>query len=150
MNQTTFIMFKPDAVQRNLVQPILDIFKEHGFSIVKSKEVIVDAPLILSHYEDVIKAVNQDYFPKAITDTFVGKKVFAYVLYKETGDPIKEVRALIGPTDPAKADPQTIRGRFADDALSKSMAEKRMLRNLIHASDALESVQKETRLWFGA
>ncbi len=149
MKNTTFIMFKPDAVQRQLVSTILDIFKSNGFSVDMSKEVVVDAPLILSHYEDVIKAVNQPYFQQAILDVFVGQKVFAYVLSKDTEDAVKEVRTLIGATDPAKADPNSIRGKFGDDALANSMAEKRMLRNLIHASDSRESVIRETRLWFG-
>jgi nucleoside-diphosphate kinase len=149
MKNTTFIMFKPDAVQRQLVSSILDIFKSNGFSVEMSQEVIVDAPLILAHYEDVIKAVNQPYFQQAILDVFVGKKVYAYVLAKDTEDAVKEVRTLIGATDPAKADPLSIRGKFGDDALANSMAEKRMLRNLIHASDSRESVIKETKLWFG-
>jgi nucleoside-diphosphate kinase len=149
MRNTTFIMFKPDAVKRQLVGTILDIFKDHGFQVEQSKEVIVDANLIVTHYEDVIKAVNQDYFKQAVLNTFVGQKVFAYVLSKDCDDAVKEVRALIGATDPAKADPSSIRGKYGDDALANSMAEKRMLRNLIHASDSKESVIRETKLWFG-
>lgn len=149
MKNTTFIMFKPDAVERNLVSTLLDVFKANGFSVEQSTSVMVDAPLILAHYDDVIKAVNQDYFKQAVLNTFVGKNVFAYVLSKDCDDAVKEVRQLIGATDPAKADPHSIRGKYGDDALAKSMAEKRMLRNLIHASDSRESVKRETILWFG-
>ncbi len=149
MKQQTFIMIKPDAVERGLVESILDIFKEAGYHIERSKEVLVDEKLILKHYEDVIKALNIDYFQGAILDLFLGKKVFAYVISKEGEHVIEDVRKLIGATDPAKADPKSIRGRFGIDAMSKSMAEKRMLRNLIHASDSLENAQKEIELWFG-
>ncbi|MEI7667708.1 MAG: nucleoside-diphosphate kinase, partial [Erysipelotrichaceae bacterium] len=63
-------------------------------------------------------------------------------------DIVAQVRTIVGPTDPAKADPNTIRGRFGTDTMEKSKSEKRLLRNLIHASDSDENAQKELELWF--
>jgi len=149
MQPSTFIMFKPDAVERHLVDTILDIFRQEGFQVVRKKDVIVSKELILKHYEEVIQKVNQAYFPLAIQKTFVGKKVVAVELSKGSLDVVGEVRTLVGATDPAKADSKSIRGRFKDDELSVAMAEKRTLRNLIHASDSIDNAKQEMMLWFG-
>ena len=61
---------------------------------------------------------------------------------------IHEVRELIGATDPSKALPLSIRGRFGLDSIDQAVSEKRMVNNLIHASDSKESVERELKLWF--
>jgi len=142
-------MFKPDTIERNLNSELLAIFLDHGYKVVRSKEVLVDEKLILKHYEDVIKAVNADYFKNAILKVFVGKKVWVYELSKDMDqDVIHQVREIVGATDPLLADPESIRGRYGNDSKAVAMREKRMLMNLIHASDSKESVEKEMKLWF--
>jgi len=148
MKQSTFIMFKPDAVDRDLVTIILQIFEKNGFTVENSIDVCVDEKLILAHYKDVIDALKLDYLESAILKTFVGKCVPACMISKDTEDIIHEVRELVGATDPAKASPFSIRGRFGQDHMSQAISEKRMLKNLIHASDSMESAQKEMNLWF--
>jgi nucleoside-diphosphate kinase len=149
MKQSTFIMFKPDTIERNLTSELLAIFLDHGYKVLRSKEVLVDEKLILKHYEDVIKAVNADYFKNAILKVFVGKKVWVYELSKDMDqDVIHQVREIVGATDPLLADPESIRGRYGNDSKAVAMREKRMLMNLIHASDSKESVEKEMKLWF--
>ena len=149
MKQSTFIMFKPDTIERNLTQVLLKVFTDHGYAVERSKEVTVDEKLILKHYEEVIKAVNADYFQNAILKVFVGKKVWVYELSKDTDqDVIHQVRELVGATDPLLADPDSIRGCYGNDSKAAAMKEKRMLMNLIHASDSKENVEKEIKLWF--
>ena len=148
MKQSTFIMLKPDAVRRGLVEPILSIFKENGYQIIRQKEMMVCRELILKHYEEVIQKVNQAYFQQAILDTFEGQKVIALEIGKDADHVIEDVRALVGATDPVKADPSSIRGRFKDDSLEVAMKEKRTLRNLIHASDSIDNAKQEMHLWF--
>lgn len=148
MKQSTFIMFKPDTTERHLDQILIQIFIDNGYHIERSREVIVDEKLILSHYEDVIKAVNKDYFKNAILNSFLGKRVLVYEISKDAEDVIHEVRDLIGATDPAKALPTSIRGKFGIDSIEVAMSEKRMVNNLIHASDSKESVERELKLWF--
>lgn len=148
MKQSTFIMLKPDAVRRGLVEPILSIFKENGYQIIRKKEMMVCRELILKHYEEVIQKVNQAYFQQAILDTFEGQKVIALEIGKDADHVIEDVRALVGATDPVKADPSSIRGRFKDDSLEVAMKEKRTLRNLIHASDSIDNAKQEMHLWF--
>jgi len=148
MLTSTFIMLKPDAVKRGLTDTILMIFRDHGYHIKRQKEVIVDRDLILKHYEEVIISVNKPYFEQAILDFFEGQKVIALELQKEGDHVIEDVRALVGATDPVKADPKSIRGQYGDDSLESSMSQKRTLRNLIHASDSIESAKQELALWF--
>lgn len=149
MKNSTFIMLKPDAVKRGLTNQIIQIFLDKGYQIVRKKEVIVHEELILKHYEEVIAKVNQDYFKEAILKTFVNQKVIALEITKDSLNLIQEVRDLVGITDPMKADPKSIRGMYKDDSLEVSMREKRVLRNLIHASDSIENAAQEMKLWFG-
>ena len=142
-------MLKPDAVKRGLTNQIIQIFLDKGYQIVRKKEVIVHEELILKHYEEVIAKVNQDYFKEAILKTFVNQKVIALEITKDSLNLIQEVRDLVGITDPMKADPKSIRGMYKDDSLEVSMREKRVLRNLIHASDSIENAVQEMKLWFG-
>lgn len=148
MKQSTFIMFKPDAVERDLVTTILQIFEKNGFVIEKNRDVCVDQHLILSHYRDVIDKLKLDYLEGAILKTFVGQCVPVFEVSKDCEDIIHEVRELVGATDPAKASPFSIRGRFGEDHMAQAISEKRMLKNLIHASDSLESAIEEMELWF--
>lgn len=149
MKNSTFIMLKPDAVKRGLTNQIIQIFLDKGYQIVRKKEVIVHEELILKHYEEVIAKVNQDYFKEAILKTFVNQMVIALEITKDSLNLIQEVRDLVGITDPMKADPKSIRGMYKDDSLEVSMREKRVLRNLIHASDSIENAAQEMKLWFG-
>jgi nucleoside-diphosphate kinase len=54
-----------------------------------------------------------------------------------------------GPTDPAQAGPDTIRGRFGTDSLAKARSEGRLIDNLIHSSDHAGVVARDLALWFG-
>jgi len=148
MKQSTFIMFKPDTIERHLENALIQFFLDKGYHMERSKEVVVDEKLILTHYEDVIKAVNKDYFKDGVLTAFLGKKVLVYEISKDSDDVIHEVRDLIGATDPSKALPTSIRGRFGMDSFENAVSEKRMVNNLIHASDSKESVERELKLWF--
>jgi nucleoside-diphosphate kinase len=144
----TFIILKPDTLQRNLVTPVLKMLTSQGVVIEAQQEVIVARQTILAHYQEVIDKLNLPHFKQAILDVFEHQKVIIIKASAKGQDPVTLVRTLIGPTDPAKADKSTIRGYYADDTLAASIAEKRMLRNLIHASDSPENAVKEASLWF--
>jgi nucleoside-diphosphate kinase len=148
MQQRTFILIKPDAIERHLGEEILDQLRSNGLVVLRMKKVIVSRAQILAHYEEVIQRLKLDYIEQAILDEFENKLVWIIVATMNQGDPIKKVRDMIGPTDPAKAEDFTIRGHFAHDTLELSMKEHRMLKNLIHASDSPESVEKEISIWF--
>jgi nucleoside-diphosphate kinase len=148
MAKITFIMLKPDAIQRHLEEAILEMFKDNGIHVVKAKTVVVAEPLILTHYADVIQRVNIPDFPDRIRKEFVGKTVRVFEMTSDSNDLIHQVREMVGVTDPAKAGKDTIRGKYADDSMEEASNGKRMLRNLIHASDTEENARREIKLWF--
>ena len=150
MDHTTFIMLKPDALESHLENKILDEFREHGITVLRKKTVIVDEKLIMKHYEEVIDRLKDKIpdFPDRIRKEFVDKTVKVFELGYHHHDIVEKVITIVGVTDPAKADPASIRGKYATDTMEKSNAEKRMLRNLIHASDSDENAKKEIALWF--
>jgi nucleoside-diphosphate kinase len=149
MQHRTFILIKPDAIERHLGEEILDQLRASGLIVLRMKKVIVTKTQIISHYQDVIDRLKLNYIEQAILDEFDQKLVWIIVATHPKGNPIETVRKLIGPTDPAKAEDFTIRGQFGRDTMELSMKEHRMLKNLIHASDSPESVEREILIWFG-
>ena len=150
MDHTTFIMLKPDALEAHLENKILDIFREEGITVLRKKTVIVDEKLILKHYEEVIERLKDRVpdFSLRVKNEFVDKTVRIFELGYHHHDIVEKGRTIVGATDPAKADPNSIRGKYASDTMEKSVEEGRMLRNLIHASDSDENAKKELKLWF--
>jgi nucleoside diphosphate kinase len=145
----TLILLKPDAMQRQLDQEILTFFTSRGLTIVRQARVKVKKATILRHYEDVIARIGKGPFRQYVIKEFVGQTVLVAELESPSPDVIEQVRAWVGATDPVLASKDSIRGMYGEDSLYQARDEERMLRNLIHASDAKESVQKELRLWFG-
>lgn len=143
----TFIFFKPDAIERGLIETLLDIIKASGYTVLKQATLAVDETRILEHYQEVIERIGGD-FAQSIRDAYAHQSIVAMLLSKEGSDAVTTMRTLIGATDPAKADPQSLRGRFGIDSMEKSNQEGRMLNNLIHASEFPEDVTRESALWF--
>lgn len=148
MNPTSLVLLKPDALERHLEEVLIQEFKDHGFLIVRQKRVVVDRTTILKHYAEVIQRVPIPDFQDRILTAFLGKPVLCLELASSKPSTIEDIRALVGPTDPAKASNDTLRGRYGQDTMERSSQEKRMLNNLIHASDSPESALHELALWF--
>ncbi|MBV1709323.1 MAG: nucleoside-diphosphate kinase [Erysipelothrix sp.] len=148
MASRTFIMLKPDAIERNLENEILVFFKEYGIEVVRWNTVTVDEDLIMKHYQEVIDKLNLPDFPNRIRNYFIGKTVRIFELESKENNVVAKVRELIGATDPSKAGPNTIRGKYSNDNMDLAKQEQRLVHNLIHASDSDENAQKEIELWF--
>jgi len=147
MNDTkTFLLLKPDAVQRGLVFDIVGYFGNYGFSIIALDAVEADVSRTLSHYSEIIERMGAE-FSQRLLGYFPGNLVVPIVLYREQGDAIEACRRMIGATDPSKAQAGTIRGDLGQDSIEKCTAEKRACRNLVHASDSPESVRREIAIW---
>lgn len=147
LKEQTFIIIKPDAIDRMLEKEIFNIIEENGFSILESKKVIVKKDIILKHYQEVIERIQLDYFQNAIIEAFNQKEVIIAKIESET-DTINKLRKLVGATDPSKASSDSIRGKLGNDSFDLASKEKRMINNLIHASDSIISAKKEISLWF--
>jgi len=112
-------MVKPDGVQRGLVSEILERFENRGLKIVGAKFMQMDRELAEQHY-----AEHEDKpFFEDLVEFITSGPVFAMVL--DGQDAIRQVRRMMGATDPAEAAPGTIRGDYGLD----------LGRNVIHGSD---------------
>ena len=131
--ENTLVLLKPDAVQRQLVGPLIARFEQKGLKIVGLKIIQVSQALAEEHY-----AVHKErpFFSDLITYITSGP-VVAMVLQGPSA--ISVVRNMIGITNPAEAAPGTIRGDYGLE----------IGRNLVHASDGAETAKAEISLWFG-
>jgi nucleoside-diphosphate kinase len=131
--ETTFVMLKPDAVQRGLIGEIVQRFERRGLKIIAMKMLWMSREFAGQHYAVHIGKPFYEGLIKYITSG----PVVAMVL--EGANAIEVARATMGATNPAKAAPGTIR---ADYGLE-------MGRNLVHGSDGPDTAALEIGLWFG-
>lgn len=132
MSQRTFSIIKPDAVRNNATAAILSEIDKAGFSIVAIKKESITKREAEGFY-----AVHRDKpFFAALTDFMSSGPLVLMVLEKDNA--IADLRKLMGATNPANAEPGTIRKQFA-----KSIGE-----NAIHGSDAEETAAFEIGYWF--
>ncbi|MGB4503582.1 MAG: nucleoside-diphosphate kinase [Syntrophaceticus sp.] len=130
--ERTFIMVKPDGVQRGFVGDIIKRFEQKGLKIVGLKMFQISPELASKHYGEHQGKPFFDGLIKYITSS----PVVAMVL--EGKGCISLVRGMMGATDPQKAAPGTIREAFGID----------IGRNVIHGSDSPASAIREISLFF--
>ena len=131
-NERTFVMVKPDGVQRGLVGEIINRFEKKGIKIVAMKLVSVSKELAEKQY-GIHK--GKPFF-KPTVEYIISSPVIAMVL--EGNNVINIVRTMMGKTNPQEAAPGTIRGDYAQF----------IGRNIIHGSDGPETAEFEIKLWF--
>jgi nucleoside-diphosphate kinase len=131
-SERTLVIVKPDGVQRGLVGPILSRLEARGLKLVGLKLVQVSQSLAEQHYAEHLGKPFYEGLLRYITSAPV------IVACVEGTSAVQMVRNSVGATNPLNAAPGTIRGDFALD----------IGRNLIHASDAPETAQRELALWF--
>lgn len=142
MVERTFVMIKPDGVQRGLVGDIISRFERIGLKIVAMKFVHVDREFSKKHYNE---HVDKPFYP-GLEELLVSGPVVAMVL--EGHNVVSTIRKMVGPTQPAEAEPGTIRGDYAHMGYKRADEKGIGLPNIIHASDSDETADKEIRLWF--
>jgi len=130
--QRTFVMVKPDGVQRGLVGKVIQRFEERGLKLIGLKMLQIDRDLAGRHYAEHIGKPFYEGLIRYITSG----PVVAMVLQGK--DAVEVARTMMGKTDPLSAAPGTIRGDFALE----------ISRNVVHGSDSKESAEREIRLFF--
>ncbi|MFP4632016.1 MAG: nucleoside-diphosphate kinase [Halobacteriota archaeon] len=130
--ERTFLMVKPDAVQRGLVGEIISRVESRGLRIAATKFLVPSREQGEEHY-----AEHED---KPFYDDLVGFITSgpAVPMVVEGDDAVSVVRDMIGATDPREAAPGTVRGDLALD----------IGRNCVHAADSLESAEREIPIYF--
>jgi nucleoside-diphosphate kinase len=130
--ERTLIIIKPDAVQRGLTGQIIHRFERRGLRIAALKFMQIDQALARRHY-----AVHEGKpFYEPLVDYITSGPVVVMILQGK--DAIQIARRTMGATNPAQADPGTIRADFAVE----------VGRNLVHGSDGAETAAFETALFF--
>ncbi|HVC23518.1 MAG TPA: nucleoside-diphosphate kinase [Candidatus Dormibacteraeota bacterium] len=130
--ERTLVLIKPDGVQRGLVGELLGRFERRGLHLVGLKLIALSRELAEAHYGE---HRGRPFFD-AVIDFISSSPVVAMVW--EGPDVITIVRSMMGPTNPGRADPGTIRGDFGVD----------IGQNVIHGSDSPARAEEEIRLFF--
>ncbi|MEN1969152.1 nucleoside-diphosphate kinase [Lentibacillus sp. N15] len=130
--EKTFLMVKPDGVQRNLIGEIVTRLERKGFQLVGAKLMNIPTNLAETHYGE---HKERPFFGELV-DFITSGPVFAMVWEGE--NVIATAREMMGKTNPSEAAPGTIRGDFGVT----------VGKNIIHGSDSPESAEREIGLFF--
>ncbi|XP_035211265.1 nucleoside diphosphate kinase-like [Stegodyphus dumicola] len=130
--ERTFIMIKPDGVQRGLIGKIIERFESKGFKLIAMKFMQASQELLEKHYADL---AGRPFFNGLVQYMQLGPVV---PMVWEGLNIVKTGRDLIGATNPMDSAPGTIRGDLC----------VQVGRNIIHGSDSVPSAEKEIALWF--
>ncbi len=132
VKEQTFVMIKPDGVQRGLIGNIIHRFEKKGIKLIAMKLVSVSKDLAEKHY-GVHK--GKPFFEPTVK-YITSSPVVAMVLEGENA--IEIVRKMMGKTNPSEAAPGTIRGDYGQF----------IGRNIVHGSDGPDTAEFEINLWF--
>jgi nucleoside-diphosphate kinase len=133
VNQT-FVMCKPDAVERGLVGEIVSRLERKGLRLVAAELRSVPKELAEEHYAE---HADKPFYGELVS-FLTRSPVFAMVVEGPADNTFSLVRKLVGATKVDDAEPGTIRGDFATVTTE----------NLVHASDGHDSATREIGLWF--
>ncbi len=129
----TFIMVKPDGVERGLVGEVIARLERRGLKLEKIRGLIITEELARTHYAE---HVDKPFFPELLE--FITSGPVVAMEWSGEGA-ISVCRGVMGATDPKQAAPGTIRGDFG----------LMVTQNLVHGSDGPESAERELELFFG-
>jgi nucleoside-diphosphate kinase len=168
--ERTFVILKPDTLQRGLIGEIIRRIERTGLKLVALKMVRAGEEQLLKHYNkdeawmlakgtNRVKKMTEAGLPiekEAIEygrDIMRGNVAFMTasplcLMVWEGNQAVGVVLKLVGVTEPLGSDVGTIRGDFTLDSYSLSDTQQRVIRNLIHCSDKPEEATREINLWF--
>ncbi|PIR38593.1 MAG: nucleoside-diphosphate kinase [Candidatus Zambryskibacteria bacterium CG10_big_fil_rev_8_21_14_0_10_42_12] len=168
--ERTFVIIKPDGIQRSLVGEIIRRFERTGLKLVAMKFTQAAEETLWTHYnkddawftskgERIVADRTEAGLPieKEVID--YGKDIIRALIKYMTAGPVVMmvwegnqavgvIKKLVGSTEPLTSDVGTIRGDLTVDSYAICSVDDRAVRNLIHASDSYEDAQKEISLWF--
>ena len=130
--ERSLVLIKPDAMQRRLAGTIISRLEGQGLKILALKMLHLDKALAKRHY--AIHA-GKPFFEDLIN--YITSTPIIAIVFEGEGA-VKVIRKIMGATDPAKAEPGTIRGDFGLD----------IEHNTIHGSDSVETAEEEIKVFF--
>lgn len=168
--EKTFVILKPDAIQRGLIGEIIKRIEQKGLKISAMKTMIATEKQVFDHYdktdewfqskgEGIIenrKSAGMEVEKEAIE---YGKDIVRALAKYMTAGPsiaivveghsaVNVVTKLVGTTEPATADIGTVRGDFCIDTFSFANLDDRAVRNVIHCSEDQNDAEREIKVWF--
>lgn len=168
--QRTFVILKPDAVQRGLVGETIKRIERTGLKMVALKMIMANEDQCWKHYNKddewflkkgqmIVENRQKAGMPVEKEAIEYGKDIIAALVKFMTCGPIVPmifegnqavaiVKKIVGGTEPTTSDVGTIRGDFTLDSYELSNLDERAVRNLIHCSDVPEEALREIDLWF--
>lgn len=171
-NERTFVIIKPDGIQRSLIGEIINRYERTGLKIVGVKFGLADEAKLWKHYNKddawFLKKGTKILEDKKASGLSVKKEAIEYgkdiigqlvkfmtagpvlMLVWEGNQAVTVVKKITGETEPATSDVGTIRGDLTLDSYSISAVDDRAVRNLIHCSDSVSEAEREISLWFDA
>lgn len=129
---STFVLLKPDAVQRGLIGKIISRFEEKGLVLQQICNKKASAALLQAHYAE---HQGKPFFGPLV-DSMKDQTVIC-MIWSGPADIVAQVRTMVGATNPSERAPGTIRGVSFERQ-----------RNLVHASDSDAAAARETAIWF--
>lgn len=168
--QRTFVIIKPDGVQRGLVGEIIKRFERTGLKLSALKLTVLDSDRIWKHYNKddawFIKKGTKIAEDRAAAGLSSEKDPLEYgkdiiralerfmtsgpvvMMVWEGNEAVNVVKKIVGETEPATSDVGTIRGDLTIDSYNIAAIDDRAVRNLIHCSDEPDNAEFEIGLWF--
>ena len=168
--ERTFVIIKPDGVQRSLVGEIIKRFERSGLKLIGLKLTTLDSDRIWKHYNKddawYIKKGAKIAEDRAAAGLSAEKEPIEYgkdiiralekfmtagpvvMMAWEGNSAVNVVTKLVGGTEPSTSDVGTIRGDYTIDSYNIAAIDDRAVRNLIHCSDTPANAESEIALWF--
>lgn len=168
--ERTFVILKPDAVQRGLMGEIIHRLERTGLKMVALKLTMATEEQCWAHYNkddtwfekkgnNIIKNRQDLGLPIEKDAKEYGKDIIRALVTFMTSGPIMPiilegnqaigvVKKIVGGTEPLTSDVGTIRGDYTLDSYELSSFDDRAVRNLVHCSDEVSEAEREMKIWF--
>jgi nucleoside-diphosphate kinase len=169
-NERTFVILKPDAVQRSLMGELIHRIERTGLKMVAAKFLIPTREQSLAHYNKdeawFLKVGTRNLnerkekgLPIEKSEIEYGKDILEGNVKFLTASPVlamifqgnravEIVKKQVGGTEPLTSDVGTIRSDYTIDSYALAGFDGRCVRNLIHCSDMVEEAEREIKVWF--
>ena len=142
--ERTFIIIKPDGMEKRIIGECLRRFEKAGLEIKDIKMHKIKLNEAKRFYIHVKKDYPNIYKPLL---SFMTQRPIVMAIL-EGNNAIKKVRNICGPTDPSKASKGTIRSDFGTGSIAESYKKKKVVKNAIHASSSLKDAKFEIGMFF--
>lgn len=168
--ERTFVMFKPDTVQRSMMGEVVKRFELTGLKCTAMKMFMADEESLIAHYNkddawfmkkgtNIVADLQAQGLPVTKDAMEYGKDIIranakfmmsapVVAMVWEGNQAVAVIKKIVGSTEPATSDVGTIRGDYTVDSYSHAAYENRAVRNLIHCSDMVSEAEREIAIWF--